>query len=114
MSKLKVDDLAWEMPTYEDEPPSVRRLRLWETRDGDLLAVITEAGEGTPVTDVAERAHAAVQERYPNARVFEHYPELRDEPETLDEITIVDGRPAWTRVRPQDIDRDWLPLTEAQ
>lgn len=109
MSRLTVDDLTWEMPTHEGEPPSLRRLRLWETTGGDLLAVITESGQGTPVTDVAERAYAAVRARYPRARVFEHYPELRDEPETLDEITVVDGCPAWTRVRPQDVDRDWLP-----
>lgn len=112
MSRLKVDDLAWEMPTHEGEPPSLRRLRLWETNGGDLLAVITETGDGTPVTDVAASAYAAVHERYPNARVFEHYPELRDEAETLDEITVVDGRPAWTRVRPQDVDQDWFPLTD--
>lgn len=110
MSRLKVDDLAWEMPTYDDEPPSLRRLRLWETTRGDLLAVITESGDGTPVTDVAARAYSAVRERFPDARVFEHYPKFRDEAETLDEITVIDGVPAWTRVQPQDIDRDWLPL----
>lgn len=110
MSRLKVDDLSWEMPTYEGEPPSLRRLRLWETTRGDLLAVITESGDGTAVTDVAARAYSAVRERFPAARVFEHYPESRDEAETLDEITVIDGEPSWTRVRPQDIDRDWLPL----
>lgn len=110
--ELRVDDRTWEMPTYEGEPPSLRRLRLWETNAGGLLAVITETGDGTPVTDVAGRAYAAVRERYPEARVFEHYPELRDEAETLDEITVVDGRPAWTRILPQDVDRDWQPLAD--
>lgn len=112
MSRLTVDDPSWSMPAYEGEPPSPRRLRLWETNGGDLLAVITESGEGTPVTDVAARAYAAVRERFPAARVFEHYPESRDEAETLDEITVDNGRPAWTRVRPHDVDRDWLPLVD--
>ncbi|MDN5851802.1 MAG: hypothetical protein L0K86_02945 [Actinomycetia bacterium] len=112
MSRLKVDDLSWEMPAHDDEPPSLRRLRLWETSRGDLLAVITEAGDGTAVTDVAARAYTAVRAKFPHARVFEHYPEFRDEAETLDEITVLDGLPSWTRVRPQDIDRDWLPLED--
>jgi len=112
VSRLKVDELEWEMPTYEDQPPSLRRLRLWETTHGGLLAVITETGDGTPVTDVAARAYAAVRERWPEARVFEHYPRSRDEAETLDEITVVDGQPRWTRVRPHDVDRDWLPLED--
>ncbi|UYM07666.1 hypothetical protein [Solicola gregarius] len=112
MSSLKVDDRAWEMPTYAGEPPSPRRLRVWETRSGDLLAVITETGEGVPVTDVAAEAYAAVRELYAGARVFEHYPQLRDEQETLDEIRVADGEVGWTRVVPGDVDADWLPLDD--
>ncbi|UPK75356.1 hypothetical protein MU582_01605 [Nocardioidaceae bacterium SCSIO 66511] len=112
MSTLRNDDRAWEMPTYANEPPSIRRLRVWETRSGDLLAVITETGDGVPVTDVAADAYAAVRDQYADARVFEHYPQSRDEQETLDEIRVDRGETTWTRVVPDDIDSDWLPLDD--
>ena len=112
MSTLRVDDRAWEMPTYARRPPSIHRLRVWETTSGDLLAVISETGDGVPVTDVAADAYAAVRSLYDGARVFEHYPRSRDEPETLDEIRVSDGRTTWTRVAPSEVDPDWLPLDD--
>lgn len=66
------DDGEWIMPGFGR--PSPRRLRVWRLADSTLLAVITDRGPGTSVTNVAEHAYAKVRSEYPDeiVRVVEH------------------------------------------
>jgi hypothetical protein len=104
---LVLDDPEWPMPQHSAEPgrpPATmpRRLRVWRLTDGTLLAVITERGPGTSVTNVAEHAYAALAHRYPGRlRVVEHYPAETgvDDAEHFDEITLLPtGAPRWRRI----------------
>ncbi len=104
---LVLDDPEWPMPQHAAEPgrtPATvpRRLRVWRLADATLLAVITERGPGTSVTNVAEHAYAALTRRYPGPlRVIEHYPAESgvDNAEHFDEITLLPtGAPRWRRI----------------
>lgn len=94
------DQADWPLPAAPS--PSRRRLRVWRLAEGTVVAVITERGDGTSVTNVAEPVYAAMVAEYKGAmvRVFEHYPEAgSDWPEHFDEIIrLVDGRLSWRRV----------------
>lgn len=93
------DDPTWPMPSFTPGRTSPRRLRVWRIADGTHLAFITERGPGTSVTNVAERAYAAVRQRFPDARVFEHYPAEAgvSSEEHFDEITLDSrGGPRWS------------------
>lgn len=103
------DDRRWQMPSLT-AVPSVRRLRVWQLDDGTLLVFITERGENTSVTNVAEHAYAKVQREHPGARVFEHYPSKigASLDEHVDEITLTDrGTPHWSRW-PAAVIADWI------
>lgn len=105
---LVLDDPEWPMPQCTAEPgrtPATmpRRLRVWRLADGTLLAVITERGPGTSVTNVAEHAYTVLARRYPGGRlrVVEHYPADTgvDDAEHFDEITLLaTGAPRWRRI----------------
>ncbi|MDN5894783.1 MAG: hypothetical protein L0H93_12230 [Nocardioides sp.] len=107
-AELIRDEPAWPMPSLTPTP-SLRRLRVWRLPDGGHVALITERGPGTSVTNVAERAYAAVRRDHPRTRVFEHYPAqlgILGE-EHFDEITVVDGKPIWSPWPPAAI-ATWL------
>lgn len=109
MAELIHDEPEWPMPSLTREP-SLRRLRVWRVGEGALVAIITERGEGTSVTNVAREAYAAVQARYPGARVFEHYPADvgADPAEHLDEITLTrEGRTVW-KPWPVAVIAEWI------
>jgi hypothetical protein len=65
------------------------------------MAVITERGPGTSVTEIAEHAYAQVLAEHPSqlVRVVEHYPDDGQSicGEHFDEITVTAaGDPRWT------------------
>lgn len=99
-ASLLRDDPEWMMPGLG--PASPRRLRVWRSNDPQqtVVAVVTERGPGTSVTNVAGDAFRRIAEHYPGVplRVFEHYPADRVSPEHFDEITLDShGGPKWTR-----------------
>lgn len=108
-AQLIRDEPRWAMPSLT-RGPSYRRLRVWRLPDGAMLAAITERGEGTSVTNVAEQAYAAVRREHPGARVFEHYPATEgvEGEEHFDEIQMhPSGTPRWARW-PAAIMAEWI------
>lgn len=121
-ARLIRDEPAWPMASLTSAP-SYRRLRVWSLPDGGLVAVITERGPGTSVTNVAEHAYAAVRRDHPGARVFEHYPAEQgvSDQEHFDEITVTNGRPSWVPwpaaaialwLGPEALETPFLPTPE--
>jgi hypothetical protein len=88
------DDDTW---AFRDADGALvtRRLRVWLDGNGGLIAVVTEAGTGTCITDAAAQVHhhlTAVEYPGQRVRVFEHWPADTDEgaDEQFDEV-LVDG-----------------------
>ena len=88
------DDGTWAFRDADDSPVT-RRLRVWRDGTGGLIAVVTEAGTGTCITDAAAEIHQQLTRvEYPSQRVrlFEHWPADTDEgsDEQFDEV-LLDG-----------------------
>jgi len=88
------DDSTWAFHDADDSPVT-RRLRVWLDGTGGLIAVVTEAGTGTCITDAAAEIHQQLtRAEYPSQRVrlFEHWPADTDEgsDEQFDEV-LLDG-----------------------
>jgi hypothetical protein len=67
--------------------------------DGRLTAVVTEAGDGTSITNAAETVIAQIQAEHPGRQVdvIEHHPASTLDGETFDLVQVDQhGRPAWT------------------
>jgi hypothetical protein len=81
-------------------------LRVWATAAASpgYLAVVTETGGITSVTESAGRIWATLARRYgPSLVLLEHHPapEFGEGMETLDLVRIgADGSPHWSRVWP--------------
>lgn len=109
MAVLIHDEPQWPMPSPLTREPSLRRLRVWEV-NATLVAVITERGIGTSVTNAAREAYTAVHLRFPGARVFEHYPADVgvSDVEHFDEISFTpEGRMEW-KPWPLAVIVEWL------
>lgn len=85
----------------------VRRLRVWRVGPGRLVAVVTERGDGTSITNAAENVAAQLRLEYPDGEleVVEHWPARVsvDEGEHFDRVEVeagagVWGEPRWTRI----------------
>ena len=88
------DDGTWAFHDADDSPVT-RRLRVWLDGTGGLIAVVTEAGTGTCITDAAAQIHHQLTTvEYPDHRIrlFEQWPADTDEgaDEHFDEV-LVDG-----------------------
>jgi len=101
-----VDDPFWQYPAWGLAREGVGHLRLWATATASpgYLAVVTETGSITSVSESAGRIWADLARRYgPSLVLLEHHPapELGEDVETLDLVRIgADGSPHWTRVWP--------------
>ena len=101
-----VDDPFWQYPARGLAREGVGHLRLWATATASpgYLAVVTETGSITSVSESAGRIWADLARRYgPFLVLLEHHPapELGEDVETLDLVRIgADGSPHWTRVWP--------------
>lgn len=103
-----IEPLNDEYVEYAAEPYGKRkpciRVRVYEGPHG-RVALATEPfnNPGASITNTAEYAVAAIQQRFgSDVQVIEHYPYRRPEEETFDLLSVVDGQP------------DWKPLTRAQ
>ena len=101
-----VDDPFWQYPARGLLREGVGHLRLWATATASpgYLAVVTETGSITSVSESAGRIWADLARRYgPSLVLLEHHPapELGEDVETLDLVRIgADGSPHWSRVWP--------------
>lgn len=86
-------------------------VRAWHT-DGPWLIVVSERGEGCSVTNAAHHIHQGLYAIYGDLVLLEHYPSSeRSGGATLDQVTMVDGRPLWRRVWPlQPRDPDYAEM----
>jgi hypothetical protein len=105
LGELLVDDpfwphqvgMAWE---------GVAHLRVWLTAgpEQSYLAVVTETGGATSVTEATGRIWTVLSARFgPSLVLLEHHPapESDEGAETLDLVRVgADGSPHWTRVWP--------------
>jgi len=89
---LILDDDTWAFRDTDDAPVT-RRLRVWLDGNGGLIAIVTEAGTGTCITEAATEVHHHLTTvDYPNQRIrlFEHWPADTDEgsDEHFDEVLV--------------------------
>lgn len=86
--------------------PATRRIRMWltppdATGPGHFVAVLTEAGEGTSITNAAETIAAELAREYPQEyiEIIEHYPVGAgvDPVEHFDEVMVCTSGPKWRR-----------------
>jgi hypothetical protein len=103
---LLVDDPFWRYPARGLAREGAGHLRAWATATAapGYLAVVTETGGITSVTESAGRTWADLARRYGRSLVLlEHHPvpEFGEDTETLDLVRIgADGSPHWSRVWP--------------
>jgi hypothetical protein len=106
LGELVADDPFWHYPSASTAAEGVAHLRVWLTAgcEPGHLAVVTETGPATSVTESAGRIWAALARRYgPSLVLLDHHPapEAVEGAETLDLVRIgADGSPHWTRVWP--------------
>jgi len=106
LGELLVDDPFWQYPAWGLAREGVGHLRVWATATASpgYLAVVTETGGLTSVTESAGRIWAGLARRYrPSLVLLEHHPapEFDEGMETLDLVRIgADGSPHWSRVWP--------------
>jgi hypothetical protein len=106
LGELLVDDPFWQYPAWGLAREGVGHLRVWATAAASpgYLAVVTETGGITSVTESAGRIWAGLARRYgPSLVLLEHHPApgSGEGLETLDLVRIgADGSPHWSRVWP--------------
>ena len=106
LGELLVDDPFWQYPArgLAREGVGHLRVRATVTASPGYLAVVTETGDLTSVTESAGRIWAGLACRYgPSLVLLEHDPgpESGEGMETLDLVRIgADGSPHWSRVWP--------------
>lgn len=106
LGELLVDDPFWQYPARGLAREGAGHLRVWATAAASpgYLAVVTDTGGITSVTESAGRIWADLARRYgPSLVLLEHHPapEFGDGMETLDLVrTGADGSPHWSRVWP--------------
>ena len=106
LGELLVDDPFWQYPAWGLAQEGIGHLHVWGTATASpgYLAVVTETGSITSVTESAGRIWADLARRYgPSLVLLEHHPapESGEGMETLDLVRIgADGSPHWSRVCP--------------
>jgi hypothetical protein len=106
LGELLVDDPFSQYPAWGLVREGARHLRVWATAAAapGYLAVVTETGGFTSVTESAGQIWAGLARRYgPSPVLLEHHPgpESGEGMETLDLVRIgADGSPHWSRVWP--------------
>lgn len=78
MAELILDDLYWTYRNPDNNTVSSRRLRVWATEPGRLVAILTErdADEGMSITNAAVTINHLIAGQYPDhvTDIIEHYP----------------------------------------
>jgi hypothetical protein len=103
---LLADDPFWQYPAWGLAREGAGHVRVWATAAASpgYLAVVTETGGITSVTESAGRIRAGLARRYgPSLVLLEHHPapESGEDMETLDLVRLgADGNPRWSRVWP--------------
>jgi hypothetical protein len=95
------DDPAWRYDSSVAAGYGVARLRAWRAMDGQVVAIVTESGEGASVTNSAEHIHRALLERFgPGTVVIEHYlaGDGVDPAEHFHQVSTVKGAAHWRPV----------------
>jgi hypothetical protein len=85
---------------------ATRRIRTYEMPDGRLVAVVTESGDGTSITNAAETVVAQVRAEHPGRQVdvIEHNPASTIAGESFDLIGLSpSGNATWTRLPAQKV-----------
>jgi hypothetical protein len=106
LGELLVDDPFWQYPAWGRAREGAGHLRVWAVAAASpgYLAVVTETGGFTSVTESAGRIWAGLVRRYgPFLVLLEHHPVpgSGEGVETLDLVRIgADGSPHWSRVWP--------------
>ena len=106
LGELLVDDPFWQYPAWGLAQEGIGHLHVWGTATASpgYLAVVTETGSITSVTESAGRIWADLARRYePSLVLLEHdlASEFGEGVETLDLVRIgADGSPHWSRVWP--------------
>ena len=106
LGELLIDDPFWQYPAWGLAREGVGHLRVWATATASpgYLAVVTETGGITSVTESAGRIWAGLARKYgPSLVLLEHHPapEFSEGMETLNLVRIgADGSPHWSRVWP--------------
>jgi hypothetical protein len=105
LGDLIADEPFWRYPAGA-AGAGVACLRVWLTADPDPghLAVVTQTGTASGITESTEHIRAALARRYgPSLVLLEHHPapQTGEGAETLDLVRAgADGSPHWTRVWP--------------
>jgi hypothetical protein len=106
LGELLVDDPFWPYPARGLAREGAGQLRVWAIAAASpgYLAVVTETGGLTSVTESAGRIWAGLARRYwPSLVLLEHHPapEFGEGMETLDLVRVgADESPPWSRVWP--------------
>ena len=106
LGELLVDDPFWQYPAWGLAREGACHVRVWATvtASAGYLAVVSETGGTTSVTESAGRIWAGLARRCgPSLVLLEHHsaPESGEGVETLDLVRIgADGSPHWSRVWP--------------
>ena len=102
---LQLDDPTWWYIGFHGQPVT-RRLRLYQVSRTQYLAVVTEEGAGTSITNAAEHVAAQLSADFPGRqiRLIEHYPAGPLEEEHFDAVAFTAaGNPTWTRIPTEQI-----------
>lgn len=102
--QLVVDDVLWRYPSAGVAGEGIAHLRVWTAAPAGHIAIVTEVGLGTSITNSAEHIWAQLVARHLQPLLLlEHYPasehpQGRDD--TLEQVALQGGRPVWRRVWP--------------
>lgn len=117
LGALELDDPFWRYPSPAGTGEGAARLRIWAASGGTgHLAVVTELGMGTSITNSIEDIWDDLRARWHgDLTLLEHYPAAEsfpDDDDDLYQVVIVPGcEPTYRRVWPvpaSNPDRDWL------
>jgi hypothetical protein len=101
--ELLINDSSWCYPSAITAAGSAQ-LRLWSCADGGFLALITETGQGTSITNSIEHIWTSLAAQFgPRLVLVEHWPAEHDgdHEEHLDQVVIsTSGLPSWQRIWP--------------
>jgi hypothetical protein len=101
------DEHIW--PYSIGGPKVIRvRLRVWPTRDGGYLAIVTDLLTGASIVNTAQQLHQALSAQYQPVTVVQHYPVgtfVEEHHDRFSQITLNDdGNPVWRTCTQEIID----------
>lgn len=106
LGQMLVNDPFWRYQSGTAAAGGVAHLRTWATSDneGRRVAVVTETGLGSSITNSIEHIWSSLVAEAPGVEtvLLEHWPAEAGagEGEHLDQVVVDNGQPQWRRIWP--------------